>query len=283
MKSAVADCRYRVRCMRIVPVSGSTIYLTDHPRDLIMSGHTYLSTSGYEFTGHNSTAGFSPASIDLEGIAGASGVTRAAVGSGLFDGARCYCFATTWNAPVEDEEPITAGIFGKTTILDDRYQIGGVSLIDALNQTVGKTYGAQCPKTFCGTEYAGCGVSLAANTVTGTLTHVASASVFRDSGRSEAADIFGAGTIAFTTGANAGLKPQEIKQHAADGTITTFDAFYYLPEVGDAYTMVRGCRKRLADCQNRWNGSTTYSNVENFGGFLYIPNGSTYAQVGQGG
>ena len=280
MKSAVADYRYRTLCMRIVPVSGSPIYLTDHPRDLVMSGHTYLSTAGYEFTGHSSTAGFSPASIDLEGIAGASGVTRAAVGSGLFDGARCYGFATTWNAPVEDEEPINVGIFGKTTIVDDGYQIGGVSLVDALNQTVGKTYGAQCPKTFGGTEYAGCGVSLAyPNTVTGTLTHVASASVFRDSGRSEAADIFGAGTIAFTSGANAGLKPIEVKQYAADGTITVFESFYYLPAVGDAYTMVRGCRKRLIDCQSRAGGS----NVANFGGFAYIPNGSTYAQVGQGG
>lgn len=81
MKSVVADYRYRVLCLRIVPTSGSPIYLTDYPRDLVMSGHTYLSTSGYEFTGYSGTAGFSPASIDIEGIAGASGVTRAAVGS----------------------------------------------------------------------------------------------------------------------------------------------------------------------------------------------------------
>ena len=59
MKAAVADYRYRTLCMRIVPVSGSPIYLTDHPRDLVMSGHTYLSTAGYEFTGYSSTAGFS--------------------------------------------------------------------------------------------------------------------------------------------------------------------------------------------------------------------------------
>jgi hypothetical protein len=46
MKSTVADYRYRVLCLRIVPTSGSPIYLTDHPRDLVMSGHTYLSTAG---------------------------------------------------------------------------------------------------------------------------------------------------------------------------------------------------------------------------------------------
>ena len=276
MKSTVADYRTRVLCLRIVPIAGSPIYLTDHPRDLVMSGHTYLSTAGYEFTGYSATSGFSPSSIDIEGIAGASGVTRAAVGSGLFDGARCYVFATSWAAPVEDEEPITAGIFGKSTLLDDRFQIGGVSLVDALNQSVGQTYGAQCPKAFCGQEYGGCMASLAANTVTGTLTSVSSASVFTDSARAEADDTFGAGTIQFTSGPNAGLKPLEIKSFAA-GVITTFEPFYYLPVVGNSYSMVRGCRKRLSDCQARVGGS----NILNFGGFPWIPTGSTYATVGQ--
>ena len=274
MKSAVADYRTRVLCLRIVPVTGSPIYLTDHPRDLVMSGHTYLSTAGYEFTGYAATAGFAPASIDIEGIAGASGVTRAAVGSGLFDGARCYVFATSWAAPVEDQEPVVAGIFGSATLRDHRFEIGGVSLVDVLNQSVGKTYGAQCPKVFGGTEYAGCGVSLAANTVTGTLTSVSSASVFTDSARAEPADTFGAGTIQFTSGPNAGLKALEIKSFAA-GVITTFEPFYYLPVAGDSYSMVRGCRKRLSDCQS-------YSNVTNFGGYPFIPTGSTYSQVGQG-
>jgi len=282
MKSVVADYRYRTQCLRIVPVTGSPIYLTDHPRDLVMSGHTYLSTAGYQFTGQSATAGFSPASVDIEGIAGASGLSRAAVGSGLFDGARCYVFATSWAAPVEDQEPVVAGIFGKATLLDQRFQIGGVSLIDALNQSVGQTYGAQCPKLFCGTEYAGCGVSLAANTVTGTLTSVTSASVFTSAARTEADDTFGAGTIQFTSGPNAGLKALEIKSFAG-GVITTFEPFYYLPVAGNAYSMVRGCRKRLSDCQARWNGSGTFSNVANFGGFPWIPTGSTYAQVGQDG
>ncbi|HRI90388.1 MAG TPA: DUF2163 domain-containing protein [Accumulibacter sp.] len=282
MKSVVADYRYRTQCLRIVPVTGSPIYLTDHPRDLVMSGHTYLSTAGYQFTGQSATAGFSPASVDIEGIAGASGLSRAAVGSGLFDGARCYVFATSWAAPVEDQESVVAGIFGKATLLDHRFQIGGVSLIDALNQSVGQTYGAQCPKVFCGTEYAGCGVSLAANTVTGTLTSVTSASVFTSAARTEADDTVGAGTIQFTSGPNAGLKALEIKSFAG-GVITTFEPFYTLPVAGNAYSMVRGCRKRLSDCQARWNGSGIVSNVANFGGFPWIPTGSTYAQVGQGG
>lgn len=277
MKSVVADYRYRILCMRIVPTTGSPIYLTDYVNDLVMSGNTYISTSGYQFTGYSSTSDLSPPSIDIEGIAGVAGISRAAISSGLFDGARCYVFATDWTSPVEDEEPITAGLFGKAVMMDDRYHIGGVGFVDALNQTIGDTYGASCPKTFCGQEYGGCMASLAANTVTGTLTSVSSASSFADSSRTEAADVFGAGTIQFTSGLNAGLKPIEVKTYLVGGQFTTYEPFYYTPSVGDTYIAVRGCRKRLEDCQNRVGGS----NVVNFGGFLWIPTGSTYAHVGR--
>lgn len=281
MKPAVAAAATRVLCCRIVPASGPTIRLTDHPRSLTMAGgQVYLPLDGHSFSGYSATDDFSPSSIDLEGIANVAGISRAAVGSGLFDGARVYFFATSWAAPVEDQEPLTAGIFGQTTLLDDRFRITGVSLIDVLGQTVGRTYGAQCDKTFCSQGFAGCKAPLAANTVTGTLTHVTSTRLFRDSARGEAADTFGAGLIRFTTGANAGLKAQEIKSHAADGTIELHEGLYYAPAIGDAYSLVRGCRKRLSDCQARWNGTATYNNVANFGGFPHVPTATQYGQIG---
>lgn len=282
MKSVVADYRYRTHCLRIVPVSGPIIRLTNHVCDLLIGAETYISGSGYQFSGFGSTSDFSPASIDIEGVVAIAGITRATIASGLFDGARCYIFATSWKAPVEDQEPILAGMFGKTELLDDSYVIRGLSLVDVLGQTVGETYSPQCPKTFGSTGFAGCKVPLAPNTVTGTLTHVTSASAFRDSARTEPDDTFGAGTIRFTSGPNAGLKPLEVRSYGADGSVTTFEPFYYLPAVGDAYELIRGCRKRLIDCQNRWDGAPL-NNIENFGGFPYIPAGTAYAQVGQGG
>ncbi len=274
MKSAVADRRYRVFCLRIVPLTGSPIYLTRHPRDLVMGGHTYLSGSGYDFTGYSATANLSPALVDLEGIAGIAGIGYAEIASGKFDNARAYLFATTWNAPVEDEEPIVASILGKTTLMDGRYKVEEMALIDALNQTVGKTYTPACPKTFGGQEYAGCMKALGPLTVTGTLTAVTSSSIVRDAARGEAADYFAAGTLAFTSGANVGLKPLEIKRYEADGTIEVFEPFHYLPVIGDTYTLIPGCRKRLADCRDKW------ANVVNFGGFSNIPTASQYAQWG---
>ena len=275
MKSVIADYRYRTICLRIVPVSGSPIYLTRHVRDLVMGGHTYLSASGYDFTGYSASANLSPAMVDVEGIAGLAGIGFDEITSGLFDNARCYLFATTWNNPVEDEEQIVASILGKTTLMDQRYKIEEMALIDALNQSSGGTYTAACPKTFGGQEYAGCKVALGPLTVTGTISAVTDRSIMRDSTRAEAADYFAYGTLQFTSGANSGLKPIEVKRHEADGTLEVFEPFYYLPVAGDTYSLIPGCRKRLEDCRDKWN------NVVNFGGFSNVPTSSQYAQVGQ--
>ena len=78
----------------------------------------------------------------------------------------------------------------------------------------------------------------------------------------------------FTTGNNAGLKPLEIKAYAANGTITLFEPAYYTPVIGDAYALIPGCRKREADCRDK------YGNIVNFFGFTRIPTTSTYTKVG---
>lgn len=269
MKSTVADYLYRVICLRIVPKIGSAIYLTHYVHDLVMGGHTYLSGSGYEFTGFSSTANLSPGVIELDGIAGMAGIGYDQIASGVFDGARAYLFATTWASPVEDEEEIVCSILGKATLQDQRYTIEEMALVDALNQSVGKTYTASCSRTYGDTL---CGINLGSVTVTGTLTGVSSRSLVTDSARAEASDWFGAGTLQFTSGPNAGLKPLEVKSFAA-GVIETHEPFHYMPAIGDAYSLIKGCRKREADCQAQ-------GNIINFFGFTRIPAGSTYAQVG---
>lgn len=276
MKLVVVDTHYRARCLRIQPALGPAIRLTDFPRDIVMSnGARYLTSSGYEFTGYQANDSLNGDVVDLEGIAGYAGIDRATVASGAFDGARAYLFAVDWRSPVEDAEQITCSVLGKVTLQDDRYRIEEVSLIDTLGQSVGITVSPSCRHTF---GDAGCG--MAVPQVTGTITDVGSAYIIRDSARGEAADWFGWGTLRFTSGANAGLRAQEIKSYAADGTIEIYEAFYYPVAVGDAYVMTPGCRKRLEDCRDKWN------NVVNpvrggFGGFPNVPTSSTYAQVGR--
>lgn len=272
MKSTVAPYQTSATCVRIECLNGVTVRLTDYPYDLVMSNATVYKTDyGYQPTAFAASASFSPSAMDLEGIVAVGGVTRDTLASGVFDNARVYIFKCNFLAPVEDYEEIAAGFFGKTTLQDDAYRIEGMSLVDALNQSVGKVYQAACHRTF---GDAGCTKSLASLTVSGTITSVTSSSVFRDSARTEAADWFGAGTIQFTTGNNAGLKPLEIKAYAADGTITLFETTYYPPLVNDEFDLIPGCRKRESDCRDKWG------NIINFFGFTRIPTASTYIKTG---
>ena len=272
MKPAVVDYQFRITCVRIEPLLGPAIYLTDHIRDLTLGGDLYRSDAGYEFSGNATESSMTPGTFDLEGIIDLAGISRAAIASGFLDNAKLFIFATQWNAPIVDQEPISKGILGRTTLKDDRYSVEVMSMIDALNQPIGKTYGATCPKKFGGQEYAGCKKVVSPSA--GTITSVTDRYNLKDSSRTEPADYFGAGSIVWTTGANVGLKSQEIKSYAADGTIELYEAFFYTMQIGDQFELTPGCRKRLEDCRDKW------ANILNFGGFTRIPTGNTYATRG---
>lgn len=274
MKSHVAPYQTAVKCLRIVASNGTTLRLTRYPFDLKMSnGQIYKADAGYDFSAVVAETSFAASAVDLEGFVGVGGITRDQIASGVFDGARAWLFATDFLNPVEDDEPLMASIFGKTTLDDDRYKVEDMALIDLLGQTVGDTYTAPCPKQFGGQEHGGCGVDLSAIDVAGSVTSITSDLVFADSGRGEAADWFGWGTVQFTGGANAGLAPIKVRDFSG-GTFTLYDPPYYPLTIGDTYVAIPGCRKRLEDCRDK------FANIRRFGGFPWVPVGSTYRKVG---
>jgi uncharacterized phage protein (TIGR02218 family) len=277
MKSTVVDYQFRITCIRIVPFLGAPIYITDHIRDLTLGGNLYRSDAGYEFSGNATESSMTPGTFDLEGIIDLSGLSRAAVASGALDNAKLFVFATVFpsegTTPVEDDEPIAKGILGRTTLKDDRYSVEVMSLIDALNQPIGKTYGATCPKKFGGQEYAGCKKVVSPSA--GTITSVTDRYIFTASALVGVADYFGAGSIVWTTGANVGLKSQEVKSYGVGGVIELHEAFFYPVAIGDQFNITPGCRKRAdEDCRDKW------SNILNFGGFTRVPSGNTYTARG---
>lgn len=273
MKATVVDYQFRITCLRIVPLLGAPIYITDHIRDLMIGGNLYLAEAGYEFTGNATESSMTPGTFDLEGIIALSGISRAAIASGALDNSKLFVFATQFNLPIEDHEPISKSILGRTTLKDDRYSIEAMSLIDALNQPIGKTYGATCPKKFGGQEFAGCKKVVAPTA--GTVTSVTDRYIFTDSALAQAADYFGAGSVVWTTGANVGLKSQEVKSFGLGGVVELYEAFFYPVQIGDQFSIAPGCRKRAdEDCRDKW------ANILNFGGFTRIPTGNTYATRG---
>ena len=295
MKPVVADYKTRVICLRIVPTSGTVVRLTDYPSDLAMSNsEIYRTEHGYDFTGYDSTATFASSSVDLSGILSSGAISRADLDSGVYDNARVYLFATSWGAPIEDEEPLAMLFFGAVSTTDDRYTVQLMGAIDVLSQSVGKTYSASCQNVLfdqtvdgtmlpvsqsrcTGPRSAPDGPVMADYIVSGTLTSVTDQYSFSDSARAEVDDYFAYGSIRFTSGLNAGLKPKEIKIYTLGGAITLHEALAYLPAVGDAYEMIPGCRKRMTeDCFGK------FGNGKNFGGQPNVPVPSVAGEVGRG-
>ena len=276
MKSTVAPYETRVSCGRVVCTNGLVVRLCAYPFDMKMSnGQVYASGSGFDYSGFTAEASFSASAVDLEGFVGYAGITSDMLQSGVFDGAAVYYFYTDFTAPVEDEQPHLKAVFGKTTIVDDRYRIEQMALNDLLLQDTTQTYTAACAhvRNFGGQGHGECGVNIVSITVTGTLTHVVSDFVIRDSARTESADRFGHGTILFTSGDNVGLAAIKIRDYAADGTITLYEPPYYALAPGDTYSMVPGCRGTIAACKG-------FSNISRRRGFDWIPLNSTTRAIG---
>lgn len=295
MKSHVADWRTVVRCARIEPVGDQPIIrLAGYPTPIVMSGgQEYQVESGYEFSGISSTSDMSASSVDLEGILRMGALTADDLASGVYDNARIYVFATSWTNPIEDEEPLGLYFFGKCETTEEKYTAQLMGLKDALSQNVGRTYAALCGWTLFDQSINGriiastrsrCigprsnpdGPDINDYLVTGALTAVTSQREFNDSGRTEADDWFGYGSIMFTSGNNVGLRPSQVKVFGS-GRIELHEPLFYMPQVGDTYKMIPGCRKRLVeDCIGK------YGNGINHGGQAHVPSKSQYTQFGRG-
>jgi uncharacterized phage protein (TIGR02218 family) len=159
--------------------------------------------------------------------------------------------------PTIGVEYLLAGNVGEVTVQDADIVAELRDLRQYLQQPVGDSSSKTCRARLGDSR---CTKSLVALTYTGSITHVTSTEVFRDSARAEAADWFGEGEIEFTSGDNAGVR-RKIHTHAADGTFTVAVPYYAPVQVGDAYTAIAGCRRRLEeDCKLKHN------NVVNFVG-----------------
>lgn len=159
------------------------------------------------------------------------------------------------------DEYLLAGTVGEIGVRDNVVVAELRDLRQYLQQPVGSNSSKTCRYRLGSTSRANGGLcmkDLTAFTYTGTITHVTSNEVFRDSARGEAVNWFDEGEIRFDSGPNAGVW-KKIKAHAADGTFTLALPYYGAVAIGHAYTVVKGCRKRREDC-------VELDNILNFGG-----------------
>ena len=260
MQSGATTLAWGVRITRIdAEVFGWTSADTDTSD--IGDAVLYRAAPGLDVASWAASAGLAVGNTDLRILHEDDTITRADILAGRWDNAEFYLFRYNWASPSDGVEPISAGRLGEVTPRAGHYVVELRDLRQYLQQPVGAASTKTC-RARLGDSM--CMVDLGDWTETGTITSVTSKQVFADSSRAEADDYFGEGILTWTGGLNTGLS-QKVKTYASD-TFTLSLPMIFNVQVGDTYSVIAGCRKRLdEDC------FTKFDNVLNFQGEPHRP------------
>lgn len=229
---------------------------TSHDQDAVISGVTYSAQPGLDPTSIIIAANAAVGNLELTTLHDGSVFTSLDVFGGRWRNAAFVIFRYNWASLSDGIDTLLAGTFGEIELRQNRLVIELRDLRQYLQQPVGDASSKTCRARL---GDARCRKSLAAFTFTGTLTGATSNQVFTDSGRGEADDYFGEGELTFTSGANNGLRAK-VKSFSA-GVFTLALPMPGTVAVGNTYSVIAGCRKRLAeDCRDK------FDNVLNFVG-----------------
>lgn len=246
-------------CWRLERADGWVRGFTDHDRELVVDGLTYVASTGFLPSAIKTASDLSVDNLDVDGFLDDAALRAEDLIAGLFDGARIEVFIVNWADLGQGRLLLRKGFLGEIKRADQRFSAEIRGLSNRLQQTAGKLYSRLCRVDLGSSE---CGVTLGPRTDTYAVTQVIAADTVRIV-TARATGFFTFGKATFTTGANAGAV-NEVLLH--DGQ--TIRLFVPMPRpivVGDQIVLVAGCDKTPETCNAK------FANILNFRGEPHIP------------
>jgi uncharacterized phage protein (TIGR02218 family) len=246
-------------CWRLERADGWVRGFTDHDRELMVDGLTYVASTGFLPSAIKTASDLSVDNLDVDGFLDDAALRAEDLIAGLFDGARIEVFIVNWADLAQGRLLLRKGFLGEVKRADQRFSAEIRGLSNRLQQTAGKLYSRLCRVDLGSNE---CGVALGPRTDTYAVTQVIAADTVRIV-TTRATGYFTFGKATFTTGANAGAV-NEVLLH--DGQ--TIRLFVPMPRpivVGDQIVLVAGCDKTPETCNAK------FANILNFRGEPHIP------------
>ncbi len=266
---------------RITRSDGLVQGFTDHDRDLVVAGVTFIAASGITGSESALAQGLGVTGTELHGALSDASLSEADLASGVYDGAGVDHLLIDWSAP-ENHLLLRHGTIGEVRREGGAFAAELRSPSDALNQTRGRVFGALCDADL---GDARCGVNLSAPAFSGAgvVSLVDGALRLVVLGLGEfAAGSFTDGRLTFTSGANTGFAT-EVKAHSTDASGVVLQLWQrpvHAVVSGDGFSISAGCDKRFATCRER------FANALNFRGFPQMPGNDfviAFAVPGEGG
>lgn len=256
--------------LKLLRRDAHTVALTSSDIDAVIGGATYRCYPGLKLSDIEFGGGLAVGNGEITTLNDGELFDEIEILNGLWDGATFELIQYDFFDPSSWTRIIIAGVMGEIRGIGSRKLTIEVRDMRQLLQTpIGFQTSKLCQKRLetCGYDLSGAG------TFSGTVTHVTSRTSFRNSGHLQAADYFGAGDMTWLTGNNVGAVCM-VLTHAADGSLTIPASLFADVQVGDTYTVRRGCRKTLAQCK------IIRGNVYDFGGCPHKPNQDDFLKGG---
>jgi len=246
-------------CWKLVRKDGTVMGYTSHDKDIEYGGVTYYPAECAEVSSLEQTADAEPDNMEIS-VAFGEGITKYDVYKGLYDNASLYVFMINYEDTGMGIIKIVSGNIGNITAEEYGGKFEFFSLSDRLKTTTGNIYDYRCNARL-GDER--CGVNLTSWTTTGTVTSVIDRGIFTDSSNTYEDNYYNYGVVTFTSGNNDGWT-REVKTFESC-TFYLFSELPYSIEIGDTFTIVKGCDGFHDTCKG------TFDNFVNFRGQPHIP------------
>ncbi len=258
--------------LKITRADGYVIGLTSASESVTIGGTLYDATEGLLVSSIETSIGLSVDNLELTSIDDGAVFTRAQILGGVWQNAAFVLSRYNWANPADGVEPLLAGTFGQVGVRDGAVVVELRGLQQYLQQQVGNVTTRTCRARFADfpTPNGNNRCTLAAATYqrTGAVSAVTSKQVFTAAALWTAvptADYYGEGLLTWTSGANVGMS-MKVKTYVASGVITLMLPAVDTVAIGDAFSIIAGCRKRAQeDCKAKFN------NLLNFQGEPHLP------------
>jgi uncharacterized phage protein (TIGR02218 family) len=242
-------------CWKVTRTGASPMGFTDHDEAVSFDGTVYAAATGFEASAIEAGLGLSVANQDVMGALASAGLTEADLAAGFYDGAGIEIWRVNWANPAQ-RVMLLAGEIGAVTRTPLAFTAEVRSLAHRLNRPVGRVYQYACDADL-GDARCKVNVNQPAFRATGAVTGVAGARQFAGSGLSGfAPGWFVNGTIAWTSGANAGLTRPVKASAGAD--LELWEPMPFPVAVADAFAVTAGCSKTFAVCKAKFNNGLNF-------------------------
>lgn len=247
-------------CFRVARTDGTTQGFTDHDRDLVIDGLTYLASSGFAKFNLTDKSNLEAGNMQVDAMIDA-GMTAADLRARKYDYADVEIFLVNWADLSAGKLALVKGKFGPVTINEFAFSVELRGLADRLSNIRGDLYQPTCRVDLGSPE---CGVDVTPLTQSGTVATTDGGRNLTATGITAADGYFDGGLLVWATGANAG-QAAEVRTWAASGTLVLYLKAPVAISAGDTFRLQPGCDKLVDTCAKK------FSNVVNFRGEPYVP------------